>query len=342
MEKEQTLDISWKTILKVFLAIFAFYFIYLAKDIALWFFFGLAISILLDPAINFLRKMWIPKMIAILLIYTSILGLLGVLIYLMAPIFIIELKQFSGYLPEYFNKVNPLLQQIGIDFANSFSELSSSLLGGLEKSSKSVISAIVAFFGGIASTIVILTISFFLSLEDRGPERFIAFISPKKYQEHIVTFFEKAQTKVAGWFGARIMACTFVGIAAFIIFYIFDIEYALMLSLLSGVLNFIPYIGPLLTAIILLVFVMVSSGSLFITLYVLLAFWAIQVIENSLLTPFLMKKMIDLPPVLVLISLLVGAKIFGFLGTIFIVPISGIVYEFIKEIIEKRREILEQ
>lgn len=341
MERENTLDITWKTIIKVFIAIFAFYLIYLARDIALWFFFGLAISILLEPAINFLRKMWIPKMIAIILIYTSVLGLIGLLIYLMAPVFIMEIKEFSSYLPDYFNKINPILEQLGVDFAESFNEMTISLVGGLEQSSKGIMNAIIAFFGGVASTLVILTIAFFLSLEDKGPERFLAFIAPKKYQEQIVTFFEKAQVKVAGWFGARLIACAFVGVASFIVFYIFDIEYALMLALLAGVLNFVPYIGPLITAVSLLVFVMVSSGSWFITLYVLLAVWAVQAVENNLLTPFLMKKMIDLPPVLVLISLLLGAKIFGFLGTIFIVPVAGIVYEFIKELIEKKREVLE-
>jgi len=338
MSTEQTLDVSWKTIFKVFIAIFLFYLIYLAREIALWFFFGLAISILLEPAINALRKLWIPKMLAIVLVYVSILGLLGILIYITAPIFVIELKQFSNYLPDYFNKINPILQQLGIDFAQSFSELTKSLIGNLEQSSKGIMNAVMTFFGGLASTVVIITIAFFLSLEDRGPERFLAFISPQKYQENIVAFFEKAQTKVAGWFGARIIACVFVGIGSFIVFYIFGIEYAFLLALIAGVLNFVPYIGPLVTAILLLVFVMVSSGSWLITLYVLLAVWAVQVIENNLLTPFLMKKMIDLPPVLVLISLLLGAKIFGFLGTIFIVPIAGIVYEFVKELLEKKRE----
>jgi predicted PurR-regulated permease PerM len=168
----------------------------------------------------------------------------------------------------------------------------------------------------------------------------LAFITPHKYQENIVSFFEKAQTKVAGWFGARIIACVFVGVGSFIVFYIFGIEYAFLLAFVAGVLNFIPYIGPLITAILLLIFVMVSSGSWLITMYVLLAIWAVQAIENNLLTPFLMKKMIDLPPVLVLISLLLGAKVFGFLGTIFIVPVAGIIYEFIKEFLEKRREEL--
>jgi predicted PurR-regulated permease PerM len=342
MSQEQVLDISWKTIIKVFIAFFALYFIYIARDIALWFFFGLAISILLEPAINFLRKLWIPKLAAIFIIYVSVLGLLGILIYITAPIFIIELKEFSNYLPDYFNKINPVLQKLGIDFAQSFNEFTSSLVGGLEQSSKGVINAVMVFFGGLSSTIIILTISFFLSLEDRGPERFLAFISPQKYQEYVVSFFEKAQAKVAGWFGARIIACIFVGIGSFIIFYIFGVEYSFLLALVSGVLNFIPYIGPLVTAILLLIFVTVSSGSWLITLYVLLAIWAIQAVENNLLTPFLMKKMINLPPVLVLISLLLGAKVFGFLGTIFIVPVAGIIYEFIKELLESKRGALEQ
>ena len=90
MSQEQTLDISWEAVIKVFIAIFIFYIIYLARDIALWFFFGLAVSVLLEPGINFLRKLKIPKVIAVLLIYLSIFGVLGLLIYLTAPIFIYE------------------------------------------------------------------------------------------------------------------------------------------------------------------------------------------------------------------------------------------------------------
>lgn len=101
---EQILDISWKTIIKIFIAGFIFYVLYLARDIALWFFFALIISVLLEPAINFLRWLRIPKIIAIILIYLSIFGFIGLLIYITAPIFVSELKQFSQYIPEYFKK----------------------------------------------------------------------------------------------------------------------------------------------------------------------------------------------------------------------------------------------
>ncbi|MBI3631685.1 MAG: AI-2E family transporter [Candidatus Staskawiczbacteria bacterium] len=242
---EKILDISWETILKFFIASFIFYIIYLVRDIVVWFFFALIISILLQPAVNFLRKIYIPKIIAIFLVYLS---------------------------------------------------------------------------------------------EEKGVERVLILLCPQKYEELIITLFKRAQNKVAGWFGARILACLFVGVASFLVFYVFEIKYAFILALLSGILNFVPYVGPWITSILLIVFIIISSGSWLKVIYVLVAVVVIQEIENKLLTPILMKKMIDIPPVLVLVALLVGSQIFGFLGTIFAVPVFGIVYEFLKEFLEKRRE----
>lgn len=338
MEKEQVLDISWGTMAKIFIAIFVFYFIYLTKEIALWFFFALAISVLLDPAINFLKKFWVPKFIAVLLVYFSIFGILGILIYLTAPIFISELKQLSQHLPDYFVQINPVLQQMGIDTAQTFDSFTQLLMGGLSQSSKGIISAVTTFFGGLYSTAFILTTAFFLSLEEDAFKKFLTLVMPKRYEGNIITLFQRAQNKISGWFGARILACAFVGVASFIIFYIFGVKYAFILALISGVLNFVPYIGPWITTILLIVFIAVSSGSWLTVLYIMVAVFIIQEIENKLLTPLLMKKMVDVPPVLVLISLLVGAKLFGFLGTIFAVPVFGIIYEFIKEFLEKRKE----
>jgi len=338
MSQEKTLDISWEAIVKVFIAIFIFYFIYLARDIMLWVIFGVAISVILEPAINVLRKVKIPKLLAILMVYFSIFGILGLLIYLVSPIFISEIKQLSTYLPDYVKQMSPFLEKIGFDAKNTFDSFTGLFISGLEQSSRGVMNALIAFFGGVASALFILAISFFLSLEERGLEKFLMLITPKRYEEKIITFFEMAQGKVAGWFGARVLACLFVGVASFVVFYMFGIQYALILALIAGVLNFVPYIGPWFTAIILSVFVFASSSSWITVGYVLLAFLIIQQIENSLLTPLLMKKFIDIPPVLVLVSLLVGAKVFGFLGAIFAVPVFGIIYEFIKEFLESRRD----
>ncbi len=337
METRQTLDISWHAIAKCFLAIFIFYLIFSARNVVIWFFFALIISILVEPAIKSLRWLKLPKVVAVILVYLSIFGLLGLLIYLTAPIFIFELNQLSQHIPEYFEKINPVLSELGISFSQNFEDFTSTLVQGLQQSSEGIIKALSAFFGGLASMAFIFTFAFFISLEERGAERMLVMLAPKKYENHIIAMFGRAQTQVSGWFGARIVACVLVGIISFVVFFLFGIKYAFILALISGVMNFIPYVGPTVTLLVTGVFVGASSSWL-MALYILISLLVIQEIENKFLTPVLMKRFMDMPPALVLASLLVGHTVFGFLGMIFMVPVVGIIYEFLKEFLSRRRE----
>ncbi|MEK7664050.1 MAG: AI-2E family transporter [Patescibacteria group bacterium] len=333
----QTLDISWETIIKVFIAGFVLYILFLARDIVVWFFFALIIALLLDPAVNFLRKLHVPKVVAVILVYLSIFGALGLLIYLTAPIFASEIKQFAQNIPEYFEQINPLLKDLGLNVAKDFEGLTLNLVNQLQESSTSIIKAIALFFGGITSTILIFVFAFYISLEDKGPEKFLALLTPKKYEHIILSLFEKAKLQVSRWFGARILACLFVGIISFIVFFLFGLKYSFILALISGVLTFVPFVGPLITGILAFLLVGVLE-SWIVAIYVVIALYIIQAIENNIVTPLLMKKIIDLPPILVLISLLIGGTIFGILGMIFVVPVFGIVYEFLKDFLEKRKK----
>lgn len=333
----EQLDIPLKTIFKVFITGFVFYILFLAREVLIWTFFALIISLLLDPAINFLRWMRFPKMVAVILVYLSIFGLLGFVIYLVAPVFALEIQQLLMQVPNYFERINPVLKELGVNVARDFDSFSTAFIEGLKESSNSIFRAITVFFGGLASALTIFTLAFFISLEDRAVERSLSLLVPRKYQEYSMRLFEKVQFQVSGWFGARIIACFFVWITSFTVFFLLDVKYAFILSLISGLLNFVPFIGPTITAV--LVFVSVGTfQSWIVALYVIIFLTVIQEIENKFVTPFLMKKFVDLPPVLVLLSILIGGTVFGFLGAIFLGPIAGIAYEFTKEFLEKKRK----
>lgn len=323
--------------MKVLVAGFLLYFLFLSREVVIWFFFALVISLLLEPAINFLAKWHVPKILAAVFVYLAIFAIIGVMIFFTAPIFIFELNQLSQNIPVYFEAVNPILKSFGFEIAKNFEDFTAGLASLLQDSSGSIFKAITTFFGGLFSTLFIFSLAFFISLEDRGVERVLALMTPKKYEHHILYVFERAQIKVAGWFGARILACLFVGITSFIVFFLLGVKYPFILALISGVLNFIPFIGPTITLLLAVLFVF-SSGSWLLALYVAIALLVIQEIENKALTPLLMKKFIDLPPVLVLVSLMIGGILFGFLGTIFAVPVFGIIYELSKEFFIKRKE----
>lgn len=337
MDNKYVLEISWETIGKIFIAVFLVYLLFLAQDIVIWFFFALVVSLLVNPAITFFMKFKLPRIVATILVYLFIFGALGLMIYLTAPLFIFEINELSQHIPEYFEKVNPILREVGIEVAQNFEDFTATLLTGLKASSAGIIQALTVLFGGIYSTLIIFTLAFFISLEKNGTEKVLMLLTPKKYESSIVAFFERAQVKVSGWFAARILACVLVGAASFILFLLLGVPYAFILALISGVLNFIPYIGPTATFILDVVFVGVTD-SWVLALYAGIALLVIQEIEGKFLTPVLMKKFMNMPAVLVLLSLLIGHTVFGFLGMIFAVPVFGIAYEFSREYLERKRE----
>lgn len=336
MNGDKVLDISWGTILKISIAILSLYIIYLVKDILIWFIVALIISILFNPAINFLERLKIPRVLGVTFIYVVVFGILGLVIYGTTPLFISEIQQFSQLLPQYLGKISPLFQSFGLPVFEDIESFTQALSGDLDKIAASFADAIFAIFGGIISTVFILSMVIFISLEKTPVERGFRLLFPKKYENHFLNFWEKTQLKVSGWFLTRILACLFVGVLSYFAFLLFNTKYPFSLGLLAGVLNFIPVVGPIITGV--LIFLIASLDSLLKGAFVLIVFTLIQQVENNILTPILSRKFIGISPILVLITLAVGGKLFGLLGAILAVPLGGIFFEFLKEFLQKKKK----
>ena len=335
MSSEKILDISWGTLWKIFVAALLLYILYQIRDILIWFLFALIISLLFNPAINFLKKIKIHRSLAVSVAYLGFFGILILLAYLVIPFFISEIRQFSQNLPQYFEEISPPLRELGIRAFEDLDIFINTLSGTLEKIGGNVFNFIFIIFGGIFSTIFTLTLSIYLSLAEKGIEKTLTLLFPKKYDAYISSLWEKCQKKVSGWFLSRVLACLFVGIISFITFLLFDTPFPISLAVLSGLFNFIPVVGPTVAGI--LIFVIVAVEDLTKGIFVLIASILIQQIENNILTPVLSKKFVGLPPVLVLLSLAIGGVLWGFLGAVLAIPLAGILYEFLKEFLEKRK-----
>ena len=338
MNGERTLDVSWGTILKISITFLVFYLLYLVRDILVWVVFAVIISVLFNPAINFLQRWRIPRVLAVIFVYVSIFGILGMLIYYLSPMFVAEIQQFSQLFPQYFERIAPPLKGLGIEAFESLESFTIALGEMLKGASTDILSALAIIFGGIGSTLFILTIAIFISLEERGVERVLGILVPKKYEDYILSLWEKSQTKVSGWFGARILTCLFVGLVFFIALWVFKAKYAFTLALLAGVLNFIPILGPIVTGAI--AFIFIALDSLWKAVLLLIIFTLIQQIEGNILTPILTRRFVGLPPVLVLISLAIGGKLLGILGAVLAIPLAGVIYEFSKDFLQKKKEDL--
>ena len=336
MEDRKLLDISWNTIFRVFLVVILFYLVFSIRDIIIWIIFALIISVLFNPVIEFMVRRRIPRVLSVVFIYLVFFGIFSLIIYSIAPIFINETKNLIVALPQYFEAFAPFFEIFGMSTFENIEEMFSLAYNSIEKMTNSILSVLIVIFGGFFSSFFVIITAFFFSLEKEVVEKGLTILFPKKYESQILTIWKRAEKKVAGWFGARIIASIFVGIASYITFLLFKIEYPLSLGLLSGVLNFIPYIGPAITGVLL--FLLIFPVNFLKAVFVSISFIIIQQIEGSILTPILMKKIIGMPPSIVLISLVIGGKLWGLLGAILVIPLMAILFEFLKEFLEKKRE----
>ncbi len=318
------------------IALLTFYLLYLIRDILIWLIFGLIISVLFNPAVDFLQKKHFPRSLATILVYTIAFGAIGFSIYAVAPLFVTEIQQFTQFFPDYFEKISIPFKGLGIEAFENLNSFTSALEQGLTKASANIFSAVGSVFGGIFATVTIFTIALFLSFEEKGLDRTIAALSPKRYEALILNLWVRSQKKVSGWFGARILCCLFVGLTTYLTCYVLNIKYAVSFGLLSGVLNMIPIIGPVVVGAA--VAILVAAVSWTKALFFLVAFIIIQQIEGNILSPVLTKKFIGLSPVLVLVSVMVGAKLWGFMGALLAIPIAGIFFEFFRDFLKKKRE----
>lgn len=336
MNGSRVLDISLGTIFKIAFIALLFYIIYLIRDILILSIFALIISILFNPIIDFLQRKRIPRVLAVIFVYIGIFGLISLLIYSLASLFFVEIQKFSQGLPEYFETISPPLKSLGVEAFEDIESFIGLLNKSVETIAASFLGAVSAIFGGIFSTIYIVTVAIFLSLEEKGVEKSLSLLFPKKYETYVLHLWARCQRKVSGWFLSRILASIFVGGVVYVAFLILNVKYPLTLGLLAGVLNFIPIIGPIVTGI--LIFVIISLDSTLRAIFALVAFTLVQQIENNILTPLLTKRFVALSPVIVLISLVIGGKLLGILGAIFAIPLAGILSEFLKDFLAKKKE----
>jgi predicted PurR-regulated permease PerM len=336
MRDKKVLDLSWETMFKIALAVIFFYILFQIKDIVVWFVFALVISILFNPAIDFLRKFKISRSMATSIVYLLTFTLLSAVLYSVVVLLIGEMEVLSHRLSYYFQELSPFFRDIGVyafeDLDNFVNEISSSL----RELSSAFFAISFSFFGGIFTTFFVLTMAFFLSLEGKIVERAMVLIFPRKYENYAFLLWKKCQKKVSSWFFTRILACLFVGIITFIACLIAGIKYPLSLGLIAGAMNFIPYIGALVSGV--LIFSIAAIDSFAGGVFVIIVFVIAQLIEGMIITPLLSQKFIGLSPVLVIMALAVGGALWGFLGALLAIPLAGILFEFLKEFLERRKK----
>lgn len=335
MNQGTNLTLNWGVVLKFLVVIVCLYILFLLKDIIIWFIFALIISVLFNFVIDFLERKRIPRLITSIILYCGVFVLLSFFVYKIAPILLSEIKEFVQNIPYYLQKVSPFFEKLGIEAFRNTESLIKVLETNLGQAGQNIFNALFSVFGGAASTLFIIILSFFISLEKEFGEKILTLFAPKRYENYLLGLWRRSKQKVSGWFISRIIGAVFVAILSYLVLRILNVPYALVLSLMVGLLDFVPYVGPLIGGTMVVFLVMINSFNQ--ALFVLISFIIIQQLESSLLIPILCKKLIKLSPVLVLMAIVIGGKLWGILGAFLAIPLAAVIYEVLKDYLARRR-----
>ena len=338
-KQQVTFNISSLTIIKI-IGIFLFLgFLYLIRDVLIVVFISVIFAAALNPLVNFFQRRKIPRAISISFIYLIILGIIASIIILVVPVFIDQTNQIVENFPQWREKISETLstiQQTSKIELSSKKLLPQNLGEDLGQIGQNVFLKIIDIFGGFITFIFILIIIFYLLLEVKAMKKIVQFVIPDKFQFYTIQLFSQMQNKISLWARGQLILCLVIGVLSYVGLLILNVKYALLLALIAGICECIPYFGPILGAIpaIFLAF----NQSPLTALLVVVLYFIIQQLENHLLVPKIMGEMTGLNPVLVIIVVLIGQKLYGPVGMLLSIPVATTLFILVKDYFELRKE----
>ncbi|GIO27634.1 AI-2E family transporter [Ornithinibacillus bavariensis] len=293
------------------------------------------IAYLLYPIVQKINAYNIPRSIAILFIYLLFFGGFGYLIYRVYPTFVLQLRDLNEYLPQLVAMYQDAIYQVyeSTSFLpETVHDKMDETIQAVEQSIDSTIGKLIGGITKIFDFIIILTVIpvlvfYFLKDYEKIKEYTKRFI-PRKYQEASSNLVHAVDEGLGNYIRGQLLICLFVAITTYIIFQLLGLNYALLLAIFMGLMNMVPYFGPIIGAVPAVLLAITVSGKMVV--FVLISVFAIQLIESNFLSPYIMGKSTRIHPVVIIFVLLLGGKIGGVLGMILAVPALTVLKVVIK------------
>lgn len=308
------------------------------------------LAYLLNPIVNYFEKHKITRSFGVLIIYLVIIGIIFILSFLVIPKTGREIKGLLIVLPRYFKKLSKFIDGLYMKYYLSldnmppiFQSIEEIILNNINAIENVIITSISRFFEGIVSTfskvvsLILIPILTFYFLKDKEYFKTKLYLTiPKNNRKEVKELFLEIDRSLSQFIRGRLLLAVYVGIATTILLLVLRIDFAIVIGMITGIADIIPYFGPFIGFLPAVFFGLLSSPIK--ALWVSIFFVGIQWVENNVLAPKIIGESTGIHPVTILLALVIGGGIFGVMGMIFSIPavaIIKILFNFFLEKIKK-------
>ena len=315
------IEISYKTIIFTTLFLIFLWFLYYIRDIILLFFVALLITTILDPLISKLSKYRIPRALSTLVVYFVFIGTVIEVVSSIVPPLLEQTTSFANSLPRYISNLGiaPVLSdQIGRELLSVISLLPSQ-----------AVKVTLSLFSNILNIITVLILTFYLLLSHHKTSDQLKLYLGETRALKISKLVDKVEKILGSWARGELILMTLVGLANFIGLILLGIPFALPLAILAGLLEIVPYIGPITAAI---PSVLIGFGiSPILGMAALALAFLVQQLENYVFVPKVMERSVGVSPIVTILALTIGFRLAGVVGVLISVPVVLFLQVIFKE-----------
>lgn len=343
MKKDITeIRISSWTIIKILLVLAAAWLLYATRDVIAIILVALLLAAIITPAANWFEKKKIPRTVGAIIIYIAIFSIVGVLLAFLIPPLITEVSSLAGNFSSLWSRVTSEFSLIKNqpyytdEVASGVTRILSNIESALSRFVQGAFFAVAGAFGGLITVIVTLVLAFYIVIQGSNLQRVFGQWIPAAYATYIASLMSKIQEKILLWARGQLILSLSIAALTYIGLLIIGVDYALVIALFAGLMEMIPYAGPLLGGAIAVLFALAQSP--FQAFLVAIMFIIIQQAENHILVPKVMQKSVGINPILSIIAILIGARFGGIVGVLFAIPSVTALEVVAKEVFSRQTQ----
>ncbi len=292
---------------------------------------AMAIAFLVTPLVNLLHRS-MPRALATLLVFAIILAVLGALCYALIFSLIQQITYFSNNLPSYIANLPTtyatfqkwlLLQGVSQgNINNTLSQLQGQVTDFLQNLVTNVLNIVFFVTDILVNILLVVVLSFYLTVDGKRIRNAIVGVAPKRWLPHVLLFEDALNRVVGNYIRGQLTLALIIGILSAIGCWIFHLgNYALIVGVMAFLFETIPMVGPALASIPALLISLLLPDPFPRTLYILIYFICVQMVESNILGPRIVGHAVGLHPVASILALIIGAQLFGAFGALLATPI---------------------
>lgn len=326
------LELSWLSVVKLLAVPALCYVLFLIRDILAILFVVFIIVAALNPIISRMQKS-MPRIVAVLLVYVGVLALLvGVATAMFQPL-ALQISNLANIIPGKTESVMPFLQKLqdGSRLTTEVTNNLQQLSGTLTSVSTGVIDTTFGIFGGIFTVFTVFVLTFYLLLEEAAAKKFFDNLLVGRRRDRILGVLRKISEKMGAWVRGQLLLMVIIGVLDLVILLVLKIQSPLPLALWGGLMEVVPYLGPILGAIPAIIVALVTGSPMLALIVAVLMVVVLQQLEGQFIVPKVMQKAVGLSPVIVILALLIGGKLMGVVGALLAIPIAAIIAVLVQE-----------